>query len=732
MKKISISLLILGILIMSAPSAQAFTLSDLQIEIQNLKQEVLGMKARLAGQVLGATPITYYIGMTSAVIAKYQQILITNNFLAPTNATGYFGPLTQSAVQAFQKANGLVVTGTLNSQTQSALLSTGAVTSGGGCYTKNDLWQYDNASNTWNQKSNFVTGRESAVAFSIGSKGYLGTGIGNDLVLQKDFWEWDFDTNAWTQKADFGGTARQQAVGFSMGNEGYIGTGYEGPGYSNPTQDFWQWSLATNTWTRKADFGGGTRARAVGFSISDKGYIGTGDQNGVLKKDFWEWNRATDNWVQKADFGGVERIEAVAFPIGFKGYVGTGGAYEVNGSHASIYKDFWEWDQATNAWTQKADFGGGERARAVAYSALGGGSGYIGTGIGQGVGGGLQKDFWEYQPIANTWTQKLDYGGGPTDNAVAFPVRDYGFVGVGTYCGEEPPIACTPNTWNKKQNFAGSSRFYGTGFSIGSKGYIGTGISTLGTLKDFWEYDQVADSWTQKADFGGFPRYRAVGFSVGTKGYIGTGTTDNNFGFNDFWEWDQSTNAWKQKTNVGGTGRLGAVGFSIKDKGYVGTGLNLGSTLLKDFWEYSPVSDSWTQKADFGGGERISAVGFSIENKGYVGTGGSSNFFVNVFRDFWEYDPATNKWIQKANVGGLARKEAAGFSLLGRGYIGTGTGDNGAMLDFWAYYPATNTWVKKANYGGGQNVDAVGFSTPNRGYLSTGFAGVSHWEYCPD
>ena len=31
--------------------------------------------------------------------------------------------------------------------------------------------------------------------------------------------------DTWTQKADFGGTARDSAVGFSIGSKGYIGTG---------------------------------------------------------------------------------------------------------------------------------------------------------------------------------------------------------------------------------------------------------------------------------------------------------------------------------------------------------------------------------------------------------------------------------------------------------------------------------------------------------------------------
>ena len=66
-----------------------------------------------------------------------------------------------------------------------------------------------------------------------------------------------------------------------------------------------QHSTAQNTWTQKADFGGGAREHATGFSIGTKGYIGLGD-NFNLFKDFWEYDPGTDTWTQKADFGGGE------------------------------------------------------------------------------------------------------------------------------------------------------------------------------------------------------------------------------------------------------------------------------------------------------------------------------------------------------------------------------------------------------------------------------------------
>jgi hypothetical protein len=70
----------------------------------------------------------------------------------------------------------------------------------------------------------------------------------------------------------------------------------------------------------------------------------------------------------------------------------------------------------------------------------------------------------------------------------------------------------------------------------------------------------------------------------------------------------------------------------------MGTGFDPSSEEgTKDFWEYDPVTNAWTQRADFGGTGRSGAVGFSIGSKGYIGIGGdSNNAFLN---DFWVYTP---------------------------------------------------------------------------------------------
>jgi N-acetylneuraminic acid mutarotase len=299
------------------------------------------------------------------------------------------------------------------------------------------------AQDTWTQKVDFGgTARYGAVGFSIGSKGYIGTGRDASDYYHNDFWEYDPNANTWTQKADFGGTARYIAVGFSIGSKGYIGTGFSYDGNIHYYNDFWEYDPSANTWTQKAHFGGTARAYTIGFSIGSKGYIGTGNDGVNFKNDFWEYDPGTDAWIQKAPFGGTARINAVGFSIGSKGYIGTGFSED---STLHLYNDFWEYDPVTNAWTQKTNFGGTIRTTATGFSI--GSKGYIGTGAADYF---VSNDFWEYDPATDTWNQKADFGG--------------------------------------------SARQSATGFSIGSKGYIGNGVDLSGTTNDFWEYTPATSS----------------------------------------------------------------------------------------------------------------------------------------------------------------------------------------------------------------------------------------------
>jgi N-acetylneuraminic acid mutarotase len=255
-----------------------------------------------------------------------------------------------------------------------------------------DFWEYDSVANTWTQKVDFGgTARRGAVGFAIGTKGYIGTGL-NGTTYYSDFWEYDPAGNTWTRKADFGMHAltdtplvRAFAVGFSIGTKGYIGTGADS---TLLYKDFWEYDPAGDIWTVKAVFPGVARKNAVGILIGAKGYIGTGTNGTAFYKDWYEYSPATNTWASKTDFGG----EARAYAVGFgspctNGYVGLGNV------PCGYFKDFWEYDPTANTWTLRTDFGGTERGSAVGFML--GGLGYVGTGW---DGSSYFKDFWQYEP----------------------------------------------------------------------------------------------------------------------------------------------------------------------------------------------------------------------------------------------------------------------------------------------------------------------------------------------
>jgi hypothetical protein len=208
----------------------------------------------------------------------------------------------------------------------------------------------------WTPAADFPgTERSSAVTFSIGNKVYAGLGItfnnfdNYNRTLQSDFWEYDPITKVWAKKADFPGGGRLSAFGFSIGSKGYVGLGVDQLSYpeNTPQTDFWEYDPATDSWTRKANFPGAGRLQGVGFSIGHMGYVGLGistESPFTLEKDFWAYDPLTDAWSQKTDLPALGRYSPVGFSIGDRGYVGTGATRD----SGTAMDDFWEYDPQTD------------------------------------------------------------------------------------------------------------------------------------------------------------------------------------------------------------------------------------------------------------------------------------------------------------------------------------------------------------------------------------------------
>jgi N-acetylneuraminic acid mutarotase len=303
------------------------------------------------------------------------------------------------------------------------------------------------------------------------------------------------------------------------------------------------------------------------------------------------------NWYKSGlpSFGGSARSSAVSFSIGDKGYIGTG----ITNETIQRVKDFWSYDASKKIWSQIAEFGGTGRNNAVSFVV--GGKAYVGTGFDGNltVDNGYKKDFWQYDPATNKWTQVADYLGG--------------------------------------------TRMYSSAFVVGNKAYVGLGWNGSGYYQDFYTYDPAADKWTEVATFVGGKRRSATTFVLNNKAYVGFGTNNSSANTKDIYEFDPTGNgglgAWLKVdyTQEDLAARTGAFSFVIDNKAYI-----VGGSGNSDVWKFIPTTSSsttptaeWEQMNSFIPGARGFAGGFVIGNIGYLGTGGSS-----YTDDFWAFDPA--------------------------------------------------------------------------------------------
>ncbi|TAI48185.1 galactose oxidase [Flagellimonas allohymeniacidonis] len=265
------------------------------------------------------------------------------------------------------------------------------------------------------------TPRSSAAAFTLGDRGFMGTGYDGDDYLN-DFWIYDIEGNFWSQGASFPGIARSAATSFTINGVGYVGLGFDG---DNELGDFYSYNADNNTWTQIADFGGSSRRGAVGFGSSTNGYVGTGFDGDNDRKDFWKYDPVTDQWSELIGFGGTKRRDAAAFTINGLVYFGTGTS---NGRNQT---DFWVFDSNSETWTPLLDIDDDDDYTIVRSNAVGfsiGDKGYFACGNG---GAGPIVSVWEYDPTTDLWEEKTAYEGIAREGSIAFYNGTRAFLALG-------------------------------------------------------------------------------------------------------------------------------------------------------------------------------------------------------------------------------------------------------------------------------------------------------------
>jgi len=292
------------------------------------------------------------------------------------------------------------------------------------------------AQNTWSRKSDFPHWRSNAVAFSIDNFGFVGTGSGSN-GFENDIWRYDPESDIWLSFDTMPTVGRVGAICFVINSNAYIGGGVTNAFRNDADREFWKYDPHLNIWTRVADtpFGTYSAETLTAFSIGDCGYAhGSFNDN-----NFYEYNSGLDTWTKKSNFPGLGKMDQVGFTIGDKGYIGTGFGSNRNTT------EFWEYDPKLDKWTQMADFPGMARNGAIGFSI--GDLGFIGLGNADGV---IVDDIWLYDKSSNIWME-IDNCGFASWNAFSMTIGTRGYFGTGIAESNKAVWEYSPNTSSAKK-----------------------------------------------------------------------------------------------------------------------------------------------------------------------------------------------------------------------------------------------------------------------------------------
>src|SRR3989344_4258636 len=339
---------------------------------------------------------------------------------------------------------------------------------------------------------------------------FAGAGTGGDF---NDLWSYNTATNGWTQLiANGAGGSPEGRYGSSLlwdpiNNRALLFGGLTF--FSAYVNDLWSYNPATNGWTQLIANGAGgsppgrSRHGVAWDQINNRLLVFGGYQSGNGLNDLWSYNPATNGWTQLSPTGGPP---STRYWHGMTWDQLNNKALVFGGYNNSSYRmnDLWSYDPLADSWTQKIanGAGGSPVARENASATWNPASNRMLVFGGYGNNGfmDVKNDLWSYNPATNGWTQLSPAGGPPPERYLQTAVWDANSFQMLIFGGYGPRTGSNylGDLWALEGKYLSSGSYASAIFDTSQTSTF-TNLTFSSTIPT--NYNQ----WTQTtdADFGG-------------------------------------------------------------------------------------------------------------------------------------------------------------------------------------------------------------------------------------
>ncbi len=437
-----------------------------------------------------------------------------------------------------------------------------------------------------------------------------------------------------------------------------------------------------------------------------------GDDGKNYLGDTWTYDLQTNTWEEVTpEFGPRGRVEfSMVYDTINEKILLFGGETATN---TVLMNDTWVFDTERSIWTS-IHTNGAPSARKFHAAAFDEDEGVMVMFSGSGPGSGNNDDTWEYDPASETWTNITSASDPtPADQAAM------SYIGNGQILLFGGSVSGTPAASDQCWRYNASADTW----TVGSKGPSYRDGSELvydeprgrallfggrynNEFKDLWECEADSGNWTKLWD-------RSVPTPRGRFGFVYDEINDRCILFgglgsdytNDTWEYDPWTLQWRlidTPTAPSPRSAFGMVYDSVEGIIVLFGGKTLTTNYLSDTWEFNVLTDEWTLTTTSGpNGRNEFCMAYDPGDTRTVLFGGSSSN-ATYASDTWEYDSVTDTWASGGTgPTGRYRAAAAYHEEAERIVMFGGYGSAGILDDTWEYDAGTNSWTQPLIFGSG-------------------------------